>query len=207
MRTMVCVGFGSAGGTAGHENLGGFFPPKLFHGSVLRPGLSIPVLTLSASPGSAGDFNLYFSFPAEAGKIDSLATDVPASTVGFFLFLQLRWRSAGDKRISAASLGGRRRKEVVQSSSWRGWELTLIPALALGESCCLWDGDKRGGTGEAVPCAMGFTHAGLSCLQGQGVCPLPTWGTLGSLSPGDPNALVLPLEKSSRLPVAHLLTN
>lgn len=106
MRTMLCVGFGSAGGTAGCENLRGFFPPNLFHDSVLCPGLCIPVLTLRASLCSAGDFNLCFSFPAEAGKIDSLATDVPASTVGFFLFLQLRWRSTGDKRISAASLGG-----------------------------------------------------------------------------------------------------
>lgn len=87
-------------------SLRGFFPPNMFHGSVLHPGLCIPVLTLRASLSSAGDFNLYFSFPAEAGKIDSLATDVPASTVGLFLFLQLRWRSTGDKRISAASLGG-----------------------------------------------------------------------------------------------------
>lgn len=69
-------------------------------------GPCIPFLTLCVSLGSAARFLLFFFFLAEAGKIDSLAGDVPVSTVGFFLFLQLRWRSTGDKRISAASLGG-----------------------------------------------------------------------------------------------------
>lgn len=197
MRTMVCVGFGSAGGTAGHENLGGFFPPKLFHGSVLHPGLSIPVLTLSASPGSAGDFNLYFSFPAEAGKIDSLATDVPASTVGFFLFLQLRWRSAGDKRISAASLGGRRRKEVVQSSSWRGWELTLIPALALGESCCLWDGDKRGGQGRQCPVPWDLPREACPACRDRVCVPSPPGALWAHCPLGTPVLWCCPLRNQA----------
>lgn len=47
-----------------------------------------------------------FSLLKQEKLTHSLASDVPASAVGFFLFLQLRWRSTGDKRISAASLGG-----------------------------------------------------------------------------------------------------
>lgn len=81
-------------------------------------------------PGSAGDFNFFFFFPAKAGKIDSFAGDVPVSTVGFFLFLQQRWRSTGDKRISAASLGGEGSR-LLQNHFFEGLgaDLAFLPRL------------------------------------------------------------------------------
>lgn len=77
----------------------------------MRPGPRIPFLTLCASLALLEILILFFFFPAKAGKIDSFAGDVPVSTVGFFLFLQLRWRSTGDKR-DFRSLLGRRRKQA-----------------------------------------------------------------------------------------------